>query len=151
MNLPHIGSKFDVFMAMRAHRLRDHLAGDARNRLLAGWINVRNEGEVGAIKRPAEFFLERQSARITVRLKHDEHAFPMTGPGGCNRGGDLRGMVSVIIDHQVPRRFIANLKSSSRTAESLKRGDDVFEPEADFQSKGNYGKSIDGVVSARDV
>ena len=79
MNLPKIGSKFDVLMAMRADRLNDHLAGDARNWLFAGWINIRNEGEVGASKRPAEFFLECQSARIAVRLKHDEHPFPMTG------------------------------------------------------------------------
>ncbi len=58
MNLPNIGSKFDVLMAMRAHRLHDHPTGYARNRLLAGWINIRNEGEVGAIKRSAEFFLQ---------------------------------------------------------------------------------------------
>ena len=88
------------------------------------------------IERPAEFFLESESARITVRLKHDEHTFPMTGAGGCNRGGDLGGMVPVIIDHQVARRFIANLKSTSCAAESLERGDDVVEREARFREQG---------------
>ena len=52
MNLPDIGSKLDMLMAMRAHRLHDHLAGHAGNRLLAGWINVRDEDEVGADRTP---------------------------------------------------------------------------------------------------
>src|SRR4030095_3745775 len=97
MNLPKVGLKFDVLVALRADRLDDHLARHARNRLFAGRINIRNEGEVGASKGPAEFFLERQSARIAVRLKHDEHPLPMTGSGGCHGGGDLGGVWSACL------------------------------------------------------
>jgi hypothetical protein len=151
MNLPKIGSKFDMLVALRADRLNDHLAGHARNWLFAGWIDIRNEGEVGASKRPAEFFLECQCARIAVRLKHDEHPFPTTGSSGCNGGGDLGGMMSVIINHQIPSGLVANFKPSSRTAESFEGGHDVVEREPYFQGESNYRKSIHGVVSARDV
>ncbi len=75
----------------------------------------------------------------------------MTGPGGCDGGRNLGGMMAVIIDDQITRRFIVNLKSASRTAKSLERGDDIVERQAHFEGKGDYGKSIHRVVRAGDL
>ncbi len=122
MDLSEIRLKFNVPMPARTNCVHDHLTRHTGNRFFAGWINVGDERGVGPIKSPAELVLERERPSVAVWLKHDEHALPAAGSGGRDRCCDLCGVVPVVIDDEIARRFVADFESASGTAKAFERG-----------------------------
>src|SRR4029077_1555060 len=58
----------DIFVPGFANRGGQSFAGDARNRRLAGGINVGEHQHIGLVEGAAEFVPQMLRARVTVRL-----------------------------------------------------------------------------------
>ena len=69
--LLHVGH---VAVAVGAHRLRQRVAGGARNRLLAGRVDAGDEEHVRVVERGGELLQQVARARVAVRLEGHHHA-----------------------------------------------------------------------------
>src|SRR5512141_1595703 len=96
------------------------LCGDTFNWILTRRIDVGNKQDVGVIERAGKLLHEVVCPCVPVRLKQHHNA-PATGTEfrSSERCADLRGMVSVIVDHQNAVHFTLRLESSPGTSETV--------------------------------
>ena len=80
----------DAAMTVRCDFVDDRLAADSRNRRFARRINIGDHHAVGIVEGAPEFFAQRLRARITMRLKHGQHALASDRSRGLQRGAGFR-------------------------------------------------------------
>src|SRR3954471_6179114 len=86
-------------MSSALHRTRHQVRRHARDRLFARRIDVRKEHAVGGGERFTEGVGKIAGAREEMGLeRRDYSATRVRRPRGLERRGDLRGMVSVVVD-----------------------------------------------------
>ena len=103
------------------NRINDRLPAHARNRLLAGRINIRHYEHIRIFKRTAKVFFQRLRARVAVWLKHCHDALPPRLPCACKRRADFRRVMPVIVHAHEPLAAIRDLKPPLRPAKRLQR------------------------------
>ena len=106
---------------------------------------------VGLLEGHSKKVLQRLGPRETVRLEHDDHALVRPGARCGESGSDLRGMMAVVIDHNLARAAVKNLEPTACPPKCFERGGDFFKGNADLRSEGDGGEGIEGVVSAGNV
>ena len=85
----------------------------------------------------AEFVLQRLGARVAVGLEHRNHP-PMSAGACCGEcGGDFGGMVPVVVNYGLARRFMNDLEAAFGATEALECADDGFEGLSDFAGQSN--------------
>ena len=77
---------------------------DAVDRRLAGRIERRDDHLVGILEAGGELAEQVAHARVAMRLDQGDDAAARAGAGGLQHGGDLDGMVAVVVvdGHAVP-------------------------------------------------
>ena len=72
---------------------------------LARRVERRDDDAVGILEAGGELGEQVAHARVAVRLDHGDDAPARAGPGGLQHGGDLDGVVAVVVvdRHAVPR------------------------------------------------
>ena len=139
------------FVACLNHGVDDHLAADPLNRLFAGWVNIRDENCIRIVEGPPEVLFQSQSARVSVRLEHDEHPILPHPAGRCEGSADFAGVMPVIVDHHEIVAAVLHLETPTRTSEGLKSLGDLCDLYAQLYCKGNCPGGVADVVAARDV
>ena len=125
----------------------DEATRDARDRLLAGRVDLGDNRQVGTVESVRELRRQRLGARIAVRLKdgHDPTPLSRLACSGC--GGDIRRYlgreVGVVVDEGHPARRSATFES---TANAFERGDRLgrgrrSDTKFDGDREGRYGVS----------
>ena len=87
------------------------LAGDARNRRLARSVDVEHQNRIGIAECVGEFIQQQLRARVAMRLKDNVDLAEATLPRRSQRGADLRGMMSVVVDHGHAVALIRSIES----------------------------------------
>src|SRR6516164_6048597 len=89
-----------VLMPRLANAVGERLARHARNRTLAGPVNVQQHQNVRLIERQRKFIPQMLGAREPVRLKEHQQPVELTSPRGFERHPDLCRVMSVVIHHR---------------------------------------------------
>ena len=90
----------DVLVPRGADGLRQRLARDALDGLLARGIDVRQHQNVGLIERAAEILPEMLRARVAVRLEEHQQALVTAAARRFERGANFGGMMAVVVDQR---------------------------------------------------
>src|SRR5262245_52784224 len=73
-------------------------AGDSRNGLFAGGVDVGQHQDVGLIESATEFVPEVLGSRVPVGLEEDEDTVELAAASCFERGSDFDGVMAVIVD-----------------------------------------------------
>ena len=92
-------------MAVRAQAGHQGIAISARNRLLAGRINRRDDHRVGIVEAGAKLVKQVMQTRIAMRLYHGDDFSLGAFPRSAQHGGDLDGVVSIVVNDLHPMPF----------------------------------------------
>ena len=88
----------DIAMAMGAQRLGIAVAVDAFDRLLARGIDRRDDRHIGVVEAGGELLEGVAQAGVAMRLHHRHDRAAIGLARGLDGGGDLEGIVGVIVD-----------------------------------------------------
>ncbi len=124
---------------------------DAFDRLLAGGINIEQAECVGVGKGGGEFIHQIASASEAVRLEDDMHAPKSALASRGQRRPNLRGMVSVIVDHADARRRAFELEAAIHTAKTVERRSDLVGRNVQRSAHCNCRCCVEHVVRTRNV
>ena len=80
-----------------ADRLGQRAVVDALDRQLARRIERRDDDAVGVLEAGGELVEQVAHARVAMRLHHRDHAPARAGARRLQHGGDLDGMVAVVV------------------------------------------------------
>src|ERR1700691_1804720 len=86
-------------MAVRIYRGRQRLLVDSLDRRLAGGVDVSDDHGVGVVEAEREGLEQRLEPRIAMRLYDRDHLSFGRVPRGAQHGGDLYGMVAVVVEN----------------------------------------------------
>ena len=127
---------------------RERVDRDARNRVLAGRVDVRQHDVIGAGERRTEGVHQRRRSGKAMRLKGDDNPSPER-TGGLEHRGDLGRVVSVVVDDEDAVRLAANVEPPLRAAKVPEAGRGLLEGHAQFRGDGDRGQRVLQVVPAR--
>src|SRR5215472_3732240 len=101
--------------------LVERIAAHARDRSLAGRVDLGEEQQVGVVEGAEEVVEEVARAGEPVRL--ERHQQPAREPlaGGAQRGADLLRMVTVVVHHENATLLAPYLEAPMNAAELLER------------------------------
>src|SRR5262245_39149568 len=94
----HGADVLDIFVPSFANRRGQDFAGDARNRRLAGGVDIGNDQQIGLIESAGELLPEVLGAGVAVRLKKHKKAVELAAAGSLQRGFDFGWVVAVVVD-----------------------------------------------------
>ena len=103
------GTAFDV--ALGADFIEDGLAGDAGEGFLAGGVDIGDEEVIDIMKGGTELFFEQLGAAVAVGLEEAEEALGVEALGGGEGGGDLAGVMAIVIDEGEALAAVADLEA----------------------------------------
>src|SRR5713226_9549745 len=89
----------DVLVAGLANGAGQRFAGHTRDGRFAGGIDIEQHENIGLIESAAEFVPKVLGAGVPMRLKEHEHAIEFAPARRFERGANLDGVMTVIIDH----------------------------------------------------
>ena len=92
-------------VAVLADRLGELLRRDARDRLLAGGVDVGDEHDVGLVERARELVEEIARAGVAMRLEGDDDAPVVGALRRVERRLDLGRVVAVVVDERDAARL----------------------------------------------
>src|SRR5256885_13529203 len=92
----HGAEVVDVFVAGFANGGGEGFAGDARDGIFAGGINVGQDENIGLIEGFGEIVPEMLCVGEPMRLKEKEKTIEFAAPGGRGGGANFRGGMGVI-------------------------------------------------------
>ncbi len=136
-------------MAVGAQAEHEIVAIDALDRRFAGGIDVGDDHGVGVVEAGAEFLEQRLQARVAMRLHHGDDLACGAFARGAQHGGNLHGMMAVVVDDgdAVP---LAGLGEAALDAAEAGDGlADRLIGHAEFMRDGNRRRGIQCVVTTR--
>src|SRR5438874_745980 len=121
---------------------------DASRVLLARGIDVEQQHAVGAVERAREVVDEGGQPRVAMRLEdHDQPAVPQL-PRRLDGGAHLGGVMAVVVVNGGALKQAQQLEPAVRAGETLERGGDLLEMDADLQRHGGCAGGVLDVVPA---
>src|SRR4030095_13698835 len=122
----------DTAMSVRNDFVSDQLSGHSWNRRFMRSINIRYHHVIRIIERATKFLPQCFCARITVRLKHCEHALAPDRSGRLERGADFRRVMSVIVHQKKSRAVVLDFEPAARVLKLCQRFRDFFKSDAEL-------------------
>ena len=88
---------------MEPHGIDDGLSGNTLDGFFRSGIHISDEDEVRGLQDLAEVIRKRLGAGVAVRLEQHDEALRLERARGLQRGGELGGMVAVVIHDPIAR------------------------------------------------
>lgn len=128
----------------------------AGDRCLARRVDLAEQQHVDLGEHPGEILEQVAGPGIAVRLKGDHQAALRPAvPDRAHSGGDLPGVMAVVVDEQHPTaravEFPIDLETPADPLESLKPAQQGPVADAQFVGYGNGGEGVLHVVPSREV
>ena len=79
-------------------------------------VDVRDGNGIGSRKRPSELGREMLRARVEMRLEQDQNPARIDLAGGCERRGDLRRVMCIVVVDPDAARLPAELEATRHAA-----------------------------------
>src|SRR5262249_34044964 len=118
--------------------------------ILPSAVDVGQDDVIGRSQSRAEGMQLRGSSGVPVRLKGHDHS-PSERLRGGEDGGDLRGVMAVVVDDQDAVGLAAYVESPFHSAEFRQTCGDPFERQTQLETDRNGGKSVLQVVTTGHV
>ena len=124
------------------HKCLNICRADAQSIRLSCGVNIGEDHLVGEGERMAELLKERLGAGVGVGLEHAPERFVGIIARGGQGGGNLRGMVGIIVDNcnAVDRSLI--FKAAVCPVEIMERPSGVVKADVEQIGEGNSGKGV---------
>src|ERR1017187_1304285 len=126
-----------VLCVSLADALRQGLARNAFDGLLAGGVDVEYEERIGVVKGGGEFLDQVAGAGVAVGLEDDVNLAESALAGRGQRGLDLGRMVAVVVDDAHAGGAAAQLEAAIDAAELIEGGADGFDSNLQADADGN--------------
>ena len=133
----------------RPQGVDDELAAHARQRLLAGPVDLRHAGAVSSGQRRPELEREMPRAGVEVRLEEHEHASLSPLAGRRQQRRDLARMMGVVVDDRHAAALADELEPARRAAEVRQHALRVRARNARQLQRRNRRRRVPPVVLAR--
>ena len=138
-----------VAVAARLEAGDEAVAVGARDRLLAGRVDRRDDDRVGIVEAGAELVEQGREARVAVRLHHGDDLPVRRGAGGLQHRGDLDRMVAVIVEDRDAVPLARAGEAALHAAEARERLADRVGRDAELVRDRDGGGGVERVVRAR--
>ena len=142
-----VGDKLDFKMSLALDRLIKEFTTNLRDRLLACRIDLGQDQPIRPFKGDQKIVEQIAGAAVAMGLKdHRQWAIP-TLPDGLKSRPDLRGMVSVVVDHRDSPSLSLDFKATVDAGKRLQRLRYLGKRNLQLGSHRHCGQGICGAVA----
>src|SRR6266542_154982 len=138
-------------MSMLGNFILNSCTANSGNRNFNRGIYVRHDNVVSIIEGAAKFIPQRFRARITMRLKHGQHAPATSRSRGFQRRPNLGGVMVVVVNKQKTIALIFDFKAATRVLEFAQRSGNFFKWNSKLGGEGDHTNGILNVVLAGNI
>src|SRR3989454_1151736 len=145
----HGAAEDHVLVAGGADGIREGLAGDPRNRRLAGRVDIGQHEHVGLVECAAKLIPEKFGARIAMRLEKNQQPVELATPCGVERRANLRGVVAIIVNQRDAVDGALDVEAAAHAGEFTKALTNQVGRNIQVEGDRRGGSGIANVVDSR--